>query len=77
MRALAYMVGTTLIHCSDMAERVSTAFSLRGGLDGFSPSSDGASAESSCGGWKISDTFFCAVSAVFLLALAAVERSLI
>jgi energy-coupling factor transporter transmembrane protein EcfT len=69
MRALAYMVGTTLIHCSDRAERVSMALSLRGGLDGFSPSA--------AGGWKISDTFFCGAGALFLLTLAAAERSLI
>jgi energy-coupling factor transporter transmembrane protein EcfT len=71
MRALAYMVGTTLIHCSDRAERASMAFSLRGGLDGFSASP----AVSPCGGWKISDTFFCGGLAIFLLALAAAERS--
>jgi energy-coupling factor transporter transmembrane protein EcfT len=71
MRALAYMVGATLIHCSDRAERVSMAFSLRGGLDGFSSCPDGSGA----GGWKISDTFFCGGLALFLLALAAAERA--
>jgi hypothetical protein len=70
MRSLAYMVGTTLIHCSDRAERAATAFSLRGGLNGFSPSPDGSDAV----GWKISDTFFCGGLALFLLALAAAER---
>jgi energy-coupling factor transporter transmembrane protein EcfT len=67
MRALAYMVGTTLIHCSDRAERASMAFSLRGGLDGFSAAP--------AGGWKISDTFFCGGLALFMLALAVAERS--
>lgn len=71
VRSLAYMVGTTLIHCSDRAERVSMAFSLRGGLDGFTPSRAGSAAE----GWKISDTFFCGGLALFLLALALAERS--
>jgi energy-coupling factor transporter transmembrane protein EcfT len=66
MRSLAYMVGTTLIHCSDRAERASMAFSLRGGLDGFSPSS--------AGGWKISDTVFCGAEALFMLVLVAAER---
>jgi cobalt/nickel transport system permease protein len=67
MRAAAYMVGTTLIHCSDRAERVSMAFSLRGGLDGFS--------SSPAGRWKISDTVFCGALAFFLMALALAERS--
>jgi energy-coupling factor transporter transmembrane protein EcfT len=70
MRSLAYMVGTTLIYCSDRAERASMAFSLRGGLDGFSQCSAGSGARE----WKISDTLFCGGLALFLLALAVAER---
>ncbi|GHV54875.1 hypothetical protein FACS1894216_15790 [Synergistales bacterium] len=35
-RAMGCMIGTTLIHCSDRAERACLALRLRGGVNGFS-----------------------------------------
>jgi cobalt/nickel transport system permease protein len=64
-RAHASMVGTTLIHSSDRAERASLAMSLRGGEGGFSRVPSGR--------WKGKDSLACSVflaNAVFVIAVS-------
>jgi cobalt/nickel transport system permease protein len=52
-RVFACMVGTTLIHSADRAERASLAMEHRGGMAGFSLSSEGA--------WAFRDSVMCAI----------------
>jgi len=60
-RAFACMVGTTLVHSADRAERSAIAMRLRGGAEGFSQSSE-------CR-WTRIDSFLCAA---FLLNSALI-----
>ena len=66
-RAYAYMIGTTLIHSSDRAERAALAIGCRGGMSGF------ASAAQSRWTWK--ESYACLLFFIYSALLIAISLS--
>jgi energy-coupling factor transporter transmembrane protein EcfT len=65
LRVMACMIGTTLIHCSDKAERSAKALRARGGIDGFRPRGNRR--------WALRDSVFCAAFFVYLASVAIID----
>jgi energy-coupling factor transporter transmembrane protein EcfT len=60
-RAIACMIGTTLVHSSDRAERASLALRCRGGMGGFAFGGQGR--------WTFRDSLACLFFAVYFAGL--------
>jgi energy-coupling factor transporter transmembrane protein EcfT len=67
-RAYAYMIGTTLIHSSDRAERAALAIGCRGGMSGFS-----SAAPASRWTWK--ESYACLLFFLYSALLIAISLS--
>jgi cobalt/nickel transport system permease protein len=66
-RAFAYMVGTTLIHSSDRAERAALAIGCRGGISGFSGLAKSR--------WTWRESSFCLIFLLYSALMIAVSLS--
>jgi energy-coupling factor transporter transmembrane protein EcfT len=65
LRVMACMIGTTLIHCADKAERSAKALRCRGGIGGFRAVA--------CKAWATRDTALCCIFLAYFAAVAAMD----